>query len=353
MTAIAQPAEILAIGIVTPIGLDAANAAAAARAGIVRIRESRVRGKFGEPHRLSLVPEDALDPLAPALEAVPMTSAHDRMLRIAGAALQQLAPLALPAPPALFLGLPEARPGKSNAVGQSFLAHLATQAQMQIDPSSKARREGGAAGLFALCDALSYLQARKAEYAIAGGVDTFFDSMRLAMLDGENRLLSQRVKDGFIPGEGAAALVLATPAFARRHRVEPIARIAAAATGAEPGHRYSPQPYRGEGLAATFQELFAASPSTPPVRCVYAGFNGENLPAKEWGVAHLRSSGRIATDAAVEHPADCIGDTGAAIGPIMLGFGAIGIQKGYRRAPCLVWCTSDREPRAAALLEAV
>jgi 3-oxoacyl-[acyl-carrier-protein] synthase-1 len=353
MTAVAQPAEILAIGMITPIGLHAASAAAAARAGVSRVRESRIYGKHYEPHRMAAVPEEMLPNLEPPLEAVSMTAAHSRMLRLAGAALQQVVPLASPAPPALFLGLPEARPGEPDVVGPSFLAHLATQAQMQIDPSSKLRREGSAAGLFALFDALSHLRARKAEFVIAGGVDTFRDLRRLCTLDAENRLLIHGVMEGFVPGEGASVLVLATPAYARHLSAKPLARLVAAATGSEPGHRYSSQPYKGEGLAATFQELFAAAHSTPTVRCVYAGFNGENLPAKEWGVAHLRSSARIAIDAAIEHPADCIGDTGAAIGPIMLGFGAIGIQKSYRRAPCLVWCTSDREPRAAALLEAV
>jgi 3-oxoacyl-[acyl-carrier-protein] synthase-1 len=353
MTAVAQPAEILAIGMVTPVGLYAASAAAAVRAGVSRVRESRFFGKLIEPHRMSLAPHDAMSPLAPALEAVPATSAYRRMLRLLGDALQQVAALTSPAPPALFLGLPEPRPGEPDAVGPSFLAHLAAQTQMRFDPSSRLRREGGAAGLFALCDALSHLQARTAECAIAGGVDTFRDLWRLTMLDVENRLLSQRVTDGFIPGEGAAVLVLSTSGFAQRHGAKPIARVVAAATGLEPEHRYSSQPYKGEGLAATFRDLFSAAPSIPPVRCVYAGFNGENMPAKEWGVAHLRSSGRIATDAAIEHPADCIGDTGAAMGPLMLGFGAIGLQKGYRRGPCLVWCTSDREPRAAALLEAV
>jgi 3-oxoacyl-[acyl-carrier-protein] synthase-1 len=354
MTAVAQPAEILAIGMVTPVGLYAASAAAAVRAGVSRVRESRFYGKLIEPHRMSLVPEDAMPPLAPALEAasVSMTPAHSRMLLLAGAALQQVAPLASPAAPALFLGLPEARPGEPDAVGPSFLAHLATQAQIRFDPFSRLRREGGAAGLFALHDALLHLQAHKAECVIAGGVDTFRDLRRLTLLDLENRLLSQRVADGFIPGEGAAVLLLASLAFAKRHGARPIARVVAAATGLEPGHRYSSQPYKGEGLAATFQELFAAAPSIPPVRCIYAGFNGENMPAKEWGVAHLRSSGRIASDAAIEHPGDCIGDTGAAMGPLLLGFGAIGIHSGYRRSPCLIWCTSDREPRSAALIEA-
>ncbi len=167
-------------------------------------------------------------------------------------------------------------------MGSTFLADLAKQANTGIDlGNSKVHREGGAAGLFALCDALTFLQARRDECAIVGGVDTFLDLRRLAMLDAEGRILGERVMDGFVPGEGAAMLLLATSACAKRMGAKPLARVAAAATGREAGHRHSAQPYKGDGLAQTFQELLAAAGSSRPVRCVYAGFNGENLPAKE------------------------------------------------------------------------
>jgi 3-oxoacyl-[acyl-carrier-protein] synthase-1 len=136
--------------------------------------------------------------------------------------------------------------------------------------------------------------------------------------------------------------------------VKAIGRVLGAATGTEAGHRYSAEPYRGDGLAGTMRDLFAAVPGgLPKVRCAYLGFNGENLPAKEWGVSYLRNGAHFESDVEVEHPADCIGDAGAALGPIMLGLAAIGIARGYRNPPCLVWSTSDRESRAVALLDGV
>lgn len=353
MSAVAQAAEILALGLVTPAGLGAASAAAALRAGVSRVRASSIHDKHFEPHRMALVPEDVLPPLPPPLDAGPRTSAHARMLRLAALALQQVAPAeprgALP----LFLGLPEVRPGEPDAVSPSFLADLAQHAGVAVEEKASAlRREGGAAGLFALWDALAFLQSRRGEVAVVGGVDTFLDLRRLAGLDAENRILGERVMDGFVPGEAAAMLLLSTQDHARRSGAKPLARISAAATGSEPGHRYGAAPYKGDGLATTFQELFAAVPSSAPVGCVYAGFNGESLPAKEWGVAELRSAARFAPGFTTEHPADCIGDPGAAMGPLLLCLAAHGIHAGYRRAPCLVWCTSDRAPRAAALVEA-
>lgn len=354
MTASPEGAEILAVAVVTPVGLDAASAAAAVRAGVSRVRESSIYDRHLEPHRMALVPEDALPQLAePLRERGGMTSAHARLVRLAGAALGQLAEVVLPSPAPLFMGLREAPTGEPDPVGESFLADLATQADAQLDvAASRLFREGGAAGLYALRAAVERLQGQPDAFALVGGVDTFLDLRRLALLDAEGRILGERVMDGFVPGEGAAVLLLAPPAAARKLGANPLARVVAVGTGEEPGHRYSDEPYRGEGLAGAIQAAFAAAPSAPPVRCVYAGFNGESLPAKEWGVGYLRSTARFAPGFAIEHPGDCLGDTGAAAGPIMLGLATVGIRKGYRAGPCLVWCTSDRAPRAAALLQA-
>jgi len=55
----------------------------------------------------------------------------------------------------------------------------------------------------------------------------------------------------------------------------------------------------------------------------------------------------------VEHPVENFGDPGAALGAILLGRAAIGLQRGYRQGPCLVWCSSDREERGAAMIHSV
>jgi 3-oxoacyl-[acyl-carrier-protein] synthase-1 len=54
----------------------------------------------------------------------------------------------------------------------------------------------------------------------------------------------------------------------------------------------------------------------------------------------------------MHHPADCFGDTGAACGPIMTGLAALGIRGSYRRAPALVYGSSDRGARAAMMVTA-
>jgi 3-oxoacyl-[acyl-carrier-protein] synthase-1 len=244
----------------------------------------------------------------------------------------------------LFLGLPEAYASH----GAAFIASLAQAAQVNVDlAASEAICAGRAAGLFALEQALEFLARGAGNFVLVGGVDTYLDDDVLLALDAEDRLQGEGVSDGFIPGEGAGFLLLgATGASAQ-------ARIAAIGLGSESGHRYSDQPYRGDGLAQAVREVFRRDASAhAPVRSVYAGYNGENFWAKEWGVAYLRNRERFAEAFRFEHPADCFGDLGAALGPVLIGLAATGIAKGYRAAPCLVWCSSDREARGAALVTA-
>jgi 3-oxoacyl-[acyl-carrier-protein] synthase I len=254
----------------------------------------------------------------------------------------------------VLLGTPEAWPGRPDPSGEKFLAHLAAQTKLSFDLSkSKMFPMGRAAGLYALQEALQRLKTGQTEQIVVGGVDTYLDLYLLGTLDMEGRVLAEGVMDGFIPGEGAGFLLL-------RSATKPVsgksslASVLGVATGVEKGHRYSEEIYRGDGLAGTLQQLFrSVSLSKDKVRTVYAGFNGENFWAKEWGVAYMRSQEQFETDFRVEHPADCFGDPGAALGPITVGLAAIGMQKGYRKGPTLVWCSSDREPRAAALVQGV
>ena len=348
-----QAATLIGIGMFTPVGLSAPPAAAAVRAGISAVSASPLVDRRLERLAMGLVDDDLLPPLAPELETLVRRARHRRMLRLAAPALREaIGGVAFDAPPPLFLGLPAPLPGPADPGADAFLPDLLAQAGVEVDRAASAVfPRGRASGLLALEAALALLASRRAAYALVGGVDTYLDPMRLGPLDLEDRLAALAVKDGFSPGEGAAFLLLRAPGrSARRLDPDPVAQIVGAASGAEAGHLYADEPYRGDGLASTLQALFAAVPSAPPVRSVYASFNGESFWAKEWGVALMRSAARFAPSLRMEHPAEYYGDPGAAAGPLLVGLAAIGLRKRYRDEPCLVFCSSDREERAAALV---
>ncbi|WP_437530556.1 beta-ketoacyl synthase N-terminal-like domain-containing protein [Sorangium sp. So ce726] len=353
----ARGADILRIGMVSSVGLSAEVTNAAVRAGIDRFQESSVLDRRRTPLVMALVATPDLPPLAPVLaETVPtMTARQRRMLRLAGLALhgclgEARGPRAgMP----LLLGVPEGIPsGIPAPAGPRFLKHLSQQAGCPLDiEQSRVFAAGRAAALAALEEALAGLASRRYDEVLVGGVDSCLDLQWLGALDQEDRLRAYGVHDGFTPGEGAAFLWLARAGAGAQRGAPALARIDAAATAEEPGHRYAKDTaYLGDGLDAAFKRLFSRSAPAALIPTIYAGLNGESFPAKEWGVAYTRQKKRILADFTIEHPADCLGDTGAALGAMLVALAGMAIHDGYRKGPCLVWCSSDLATRGAALV---
>jgi 3-oxoacyl-[acyl-carrier-protein] synthase-1 len=214
--------------------------------------------------------------------------------------------------------------------------------------SSRTIPLGRAASLMAIEAGMKALEEGNAPAVIVGGVDTFLDLKLLAELDAEDRILGPKVADGFIPGEGAAFLVLKPQGAAADG--PPVLALGATSLP-DPGHRYGSEPAKGEGLAKTLEALRAGlSPPPPPVNATFAGFNGENFDAKMWGVARLRHTDFFTPAMTMQHPASSIGDTGAACGAIMSSLAATALARGDRTGPALIWAASDTEMRACALL---
>jgi 3-oxoacyl-[acyl-carrier-protein] synthase I len=327
---------------------------AAVRAGLSRIGDAHVMDRHFQPIRMGLVPEEALEPeLPPEIDALPLPSRARRMLRLATPALRSVLEHAGAPPVRLFLGLPQLTVTEAQWI-KGFALYLGKVAGVAIDAAnSRVVPSGRAAALMALELALDALDRDPTHPVIVGGVDTFLDLKLLAALDAEGRILGPRVMDGFIPGEGAGFLVLSHPSVAGEAEGRMSITAQAAASAADPGHRSGPEPARGEGLAQAIDVLRGRSTGAyPPVATTFAALNGESFDAKLWGVARVRHSDFFAPNMVLEHPADCFGDAGAAMGAILLGLASRAISRGQRQGPALVWAASDGESRACALLSA-
>ena len=348
---------VLGGGAFCAVGRGLAQVDASVRAGLARFSASSVIDRRFEPMVLSLVPGDALEPLLsdPDIEAFPVR--RRRLLSLAAPALREalgaLPPGALPPP--LFLGLAETAPGEVNPSPRAVAAAFATQAGVLLDlPKSQIFAAGRAAALLALEAAVRALAEGSAERVLVGGVDSHFDMARLGLLDAEDRIKGAQVMDGFIPGEGAAFVLLAKPAGGKSARDADKVRVLGVGKARDPGHLYSKEPARGEGLANAMDVMFAQpeAKSSPPARTTYAGLNGENFGAKEWGVANIRHRARFDPQAALLHPAQSYGDAGAATGALLLAVASAALAHGAAEGPALVWASSDREDCACALLQA-
>jgi 3-oxoacyl-[acyl-carrier-protein] synthase I len=325
---------------------------ATVRAGIACIKNSCIFDQHSDPIQMGLVPEDALAPLPPELDAMGLPSSARRMLQLASPPLMAVADAAGPPPLKVCLGFPQLSADEAPWL-ENFLQYLSMVAGTPIDIGESYIFPMGRASTFlALEAALKIIASDPGAKVIVGGVDTFVDVRRAAELDAQSRILGPRVMDGFIPGEGAAFFLLQDAATESTLPNAKTVILQSVATVADEGHRYGTSPALGEGLSDAIERLRAGlSGDACPIACTFAGFNGENFEAKLWGVARLRHRDFFQPDMVMRHPADSIGDTGAAAGAILMALGACALARG-QEGPALVWAASDRESRGCAMLSA-
>ncbi|MCF6324273.1 MAG: hypothetical protein L3J89_08125 [Gammaproteobacteria bacterium] len=341
-----QVVEVVAMEMITAVGGNAVQTAAAVRAGINGYQASSVYNKQLNPMTLALVPDGALPPLDDEVTKLSrLTSRQKRMLQLATHPLQQLLELhPLQAPVPLMLAVPEKLPGRRSVVSDQFLTQLKQQTGAAIDlKNSYLFPYGRAAGFHAIEAAIQLIEQGVSRSVIVGAVDSYFDLFLLNMLDREDRVLAEGVMDGFAPGEGAAFIVLQATTDESKIKLYP------PGIAEEVGHRYSSEVYKGDGLAEAVSEALLPL-AGEQVKTVLAGFNGEHFNAKEWGVSAIRNSQGIASEHGMFHPADSLGDAGAALGLILVQLGIIGVEKGYYKGPVMAWSSSEFAPRGAVCI---
>jgi 3-oxoacyl-[acyl-carrier-protein] synthase-1 len=343
-------ALVVGVGIVSAVGLSARETAAAVRAGTMRFTETPIRDHRFAPFTLAEVADGGLPPLVEPVDRTDgLTSRVRRLLRLGTVAVGECL-TSIPAgarAPALVVALPELQPAQP-IDGPGFIDLLAQQVDGRIDASRGfAMDTGRSGGLAAIARAAEMIRLGQADFAIAGGIDSYRDLYVLGTLDMEKRVKSSVHLDGFVPGEGAAFIVLTSARTAALQNLRPLAGVSRLAQGVEAGHLYSEQPYLGDGLAGTITLLAQANAGAAPFGDVWSSMNGESHWGKEWGVAYLRNKPAFTEDHGMQHPADCVGDVGSAAGPLMVGLAALGMRGGYHRSPALVYCSSDRGGRAA------
>jgi 3-oxoacyl-[acyl-carrier-protein] synthase II len=126
-----------------------------------------------------------------------------------------------------------------------------------------------ASGLTALGMAVAMLRAGLADIALAGAAEAAFPPLYIAGF-GQMGVLSKagmcrpfdRDRDGFVPGEGAALLVLERAAHARARRARILALTAGYGASADGYHLAQPDP-SGAGLAAAIRAALRDAAAGP------------------------------------------------------------------------------------------
>lgn len=250
----------------------------------------------------------------------------------------------------VLLCLPEpSRPGRPAGLRADLLRELRKVLGLDDDPNPE--RNVFETGRVAVADALarfSELREHGHRTAVIVGVDSLLTPGCLHAFRERRRLLTPRAQDGFLPGEAAAAVVVTSRRDVRGLDLLGLGRAV------EPAPVESGNPLRGTGLADAFREALARSRADfDAVHYRLCDANGEQYAFKEGALALARSMRALKSTFDVWHPADCVGEVGAAVGPLLLGVALTAARKGYAPGPgVLCHLGSDAGARAAMVLAA-
>lgn len=302
-------AGVLSYGLACPTGLLSATALASMRAGYRPFVEcEHVRDRSGEPVRAAMF--ERLPPETPRIQ---------RALALARyALLEVLAPIVggdvatIPG----FLALPFG-PGIVQSQIHGRLDAFAREVsgvglELREDRSFA---HGRAAVFEALQAALAAIASGECGLALVGGLDSLVDPLSLRTLADEDRLLSTQNRDGSIPGEGAAFVLLERGA-------DKEIRIVNCAIGVEPHPRGRGGPCVALGLAQVFGELRRSFARRVDV--VISGQTGESGYERAFSHAYLRNTELMPEPLRSLSVGALFGDAGAAAGALALVAGLAG-----------------------------
>ncbi|PID43875.1 MAG: hypothetical protein CSB48_03565 [Proteobacteria bacterium] len=345
--------KVRGLGMINALGRGALPSVTAAMAGISQYTETELLNPEGIPLRFALVPDEILPVIDVARLSRPGVR-YERMMRLAVGALDEcVGSTEVEHPLPLFLALPERRPGRDYPALEPFLKELSGFTGDVLDLSnSRIFPYGRSAGFTAMASAMALLENRNdaggstrggaIKRVLVGGVDSYVDASLLGIMDKQNRLLLENTADGFVPGEGAAFLMLEMSSKGRILIHTPV-------TASEPGHCYSDEICEGVGLSGAIGQAIQQAGS-PGIGTVFCSLNGEGVFAKEWGLSAIRVSTLFKDGLQIEHPAEYYGDIGAATVPSLYINALIGRAKDRVDGAVLIWAASDFEHRGAGIL---
>ncbi len=346
---------ITGIGAITPVGATAEQSCAAIAAGIMRFNEHAYYQctpedpEWDEPLPLFVSDVPVLDPFLDGAE---------RLLQLALPALSEvMAKAKLKRRDLEHCGLMVSLPQADKAVNALNLPAKFVPALCKLTGLNTFKlwktSQTGHTGVFTLIQsAMQKLKAGDVETCIVGGVESYLLEERLDTLDAAWRLRSGRTVDGFIPGEAAVMLLLETAAHAKARGAPILATLGPLGAATEPETIHSQKNSTGEGLSQAIENALQASTAGPGLDTVYGSLNGESYYAFEWGVTLTRLNAVLAALKPLIHPADAIGDTGAATGGLLLALATEAFKKHPApSATSLLWTSADNGHRMALTLQ--
>lgn len=334
----APPLAIRATGMVCGVGLNAPAACAAIRCGINNFQETRFMDKGGEWIMGCEVP--LKQPWRGRTKLVKMLA-----MAINECLVQpHLAPDKLPL--LLCVAEPE-RPGRMDGIDTELLSELEAELGVHFHKQSAVFAHGRVGGTVALRQARRLVHETNIENVIIAGADSLLVGPTLSAFEKRERLLTSQNSNGFIPGEAAAAVMVSKPRAGAKTEL----LFLGVGFAREEATVEAEQPLRTEGLSIAIKAALAEAGCTLGATDFrVTDLSGEQYYFKEAALALSRTLRQRKEFYDIWHPADCIGEVGAAIGPVMLAVLLSAQQKTYALGSNVLCHSGSDDGKRAALI---
>ncbi len=331
------------IGLITAVGGSAPSTCAALRAKISNPSETRFtdsRGKWVTGHQVELErPWRGVNKLA-RMAVLAIEEAMQPMPRAQWGRVPML----------LCVAEPD-RPGRIEGMDVALAVQIQDLLGIRFDEyHSAVVTHGRVAPAVALDLARRLIVNRECARVLLVAADSLLARHTLAAYERDSRLLADSNSNGFMPGEAAGAMLLGGLDSAdTRHEQLWIVGLGFAR---EQAHIASDRPLRADGLTAAIQAaLYEAEIAMHDIDFRITDLSGENYYFKEASLALSRTLRGRKEHFDLWHPAECIGDVGAASGVAILAVAEAACAKGYSLGPhILAHWSNDNGHRAAAVL---
>lgn len=336
----AQTLAIIKSGMMSAVGLSAPATCAAIRCGMDNVQETRFMDAGGEWIMGSQVPLEK--PWRGKSKLLHLIEPSIREC------LSDLDPTETHRIP-LLLCLPENdRPGRLDGLDDSLFNDIGKASGFIFDGNSAIFSNGCVGGAQAVKQAFRLIINNRHPYCLIAGVDTFLTAGTLTGYEEKDRLLTSKNSNGFIPGEGGAAVLVGDGGKYRQQEFT----IKGIGFGKETATIDSEDPLRADGMVQAFKGAFSTSGlSMQDMNYRITDANGEQYKFKEGDLAVTRTLRDHKGEIDIWHPAESIGEVGAATVPFVIGVAEAAARKGYSRGKhVLCHFSNDNGDRAAIIL---
>lgn len=334
----AQPIAIKSTGLVTSVGLSAPATCAAIRAKISNPTETRFMGSDGEwimAHQVPLEkPWRGISKLC-HMATMAITECLEGVRREEWGKL-----------PLLLCIAEKERPGRLEGLDDRLFLDIREELGTRFAPESAIVAHGRVSVAIALAQARKLIAEGFHPLVLIAATDSLLTWPTLSVHESDGRLLAPRNSNGFMPGEGAGALLIGQPAGNGELHCSGLG------FAIEKAHIDSALPLRADGLSTAIKNALAdAGCELHDLDYRITDISGEQYYFKEAALALSRVLRQRKEEFDLWHPAESIGESGAVVGIAALAVAASATRKSYAPGPnVLAHFANDAGQRAAAVL---